>query len=68
MDLSLNFVLETVSDHVGESKFGAFSTRAFDSPLTIVIYQAHFAARAPPMINFSRDSEPDLFSPAQLAH
>jgi len=33
-----------------------------------VIYQAHFAARAPPMINFSRDSEPDLFSPAQLAH
>src|SRR5580704_1155236 len=67
MPSSFNFVLETISDHLGKSEFGAFSTRAFDSPLTIVLFQAHFAAQAPPMVDFSRDSEPDSFFQAQLA-
>jgi hypothetical protein len=37
MPLSFTFAAERISDHVGESKYGAFSTRAFDSPLTIMI-------------------------------
>ena len=42
--LRLNFVFETISNHIGESNLGAFSTSAFDLPFTIVIDQAHFAA------------------------
>jgi len=46
MPLSLNFVLETIASNLCESTFGAVSTGAFDSPLTIVTYEAHFAARS----------------------
>jgi hypothetical protein len=52
MPLSVNFVLDTISDYLGKGKFGAFITRTFDSPLTIVMYQAHFAGRAQPMDQF----------------
>jgi len=65
--LSLNFVFETVSNHFGESHLGPFGTRAFDLPLTIVIDDAHFTARPPPIIDFSRNGEPDPFLLAQLA-
>jgi len=61
MPLSLNFVLETIASNLCESTFGAVSTGAFDSPLTIVTYEAHFAARSPRMINLSRESKPGSF-------
>ena len=67
MALSVNFVLETISNHLGERKFGAFGTRAFDVPFTIVIDHTHFAARPPPIIDFAWQGEPGSFFLTLLA-
>ena len=66
-NLRFNFILQTISDRLGESKFGAFGTRTVDLPLTVVIDQAQFAARPPPIIDFARYGKPDSFFLTLLA-
>jgi hypothetical protein len=65
--LNSNLVLELVTDHSCEGKFGVLSTFAFDSPLAILPHDVHSVPRSPPTVDFSRQCEPDFLPPTYPA-